>query len=153
MNIIASSHHPLRRHTVKLAVPDNAPAPRASDTSQLLKAVRAVSLNTVAPGIIAKSGWELTTVPNSMSPQQLSTFLAERNLPAAHAPGVAEELHHLLSHPAVRGVLFGVSGGAVVYGIVEKTDWPRRKVWTVTLASGLAISALYFVLRHFGYIV
>lgn len=153
MNIVASASHPLRRETHKVAVPDNAPTPAPSDTSDLLKAVGLVAAKNYSAGKLALKSWELTTVPNQMSGEQLSGFLAQNNLPPGHASSIADDLRPLLSHPAVRAVLFGVSGGSVVYLIVEKTNWSRRKVWIVTIASGLAISILYLILRHFGYIV
>jgi|GEM_PF-4425409 hypothetical protein len=153
MNIIASASHPLRGETLKLAVPDSIPPPAKSDSRELLKAASLAVGKHYSVGKLALKSWQLTTLPHQMPPDQLTGFLAQNNLPAPHASRIAEDLHPILNHPATRGILFGISGGSIVYLIVEKTSWPRRKVWTVTLASGLAISALYFVLRHFGYIV
>ena len=153
MNIIASTSHPMRGETLKLAVPDSAPAPAKSDSQELLKAATIAVGKHYSVGKLALKSWQLTTLPHQMSQDQLTGFLAQNNLPTTHASSIAEDLRPLLNHPAIRAILFGISGGSVVYLIVEKTSWSRRKVWTVTIASGVLIAGLYFVLRHFGYIV
>lgn len=153
MNIIASSPDtPLRlKRRTTVLVPDSVSPPSPDQTKALIKAATIVAAKNVGAIGVARGAWKLTTVPQTMSQQDLTTFLANNNAPAGKAPEIASDLRQLLSHPLARTVLFAVSGGSLAYLVVEKTPWSTRtKIWT-SVGVGVACGALYLLLRHYGY--
>lgn len=139
--------HPSQR---TLLSPTDAPTIPPGQAKDLIKAAGAVVGKNVTGTSVAAGAWKLTTVPQTTTHDQLASFLANNNISPDKAPGFAKDLRELLANPAVRAVLFGVSGSAAAYLIVEKTSWSRRVKWLTVIGAGVITSGLYLVLRHYG---
>lgn len=145
----ASSFRPVQRTVL---APDSAPVIAHVEAKELIKAFGTFAGKNVSGSVVAGGAWKLTTVPHATTSQELSSILTNNNISAEKAPELAGDLKNLLSNPAVRSILFGVSGGAAAYLIVEKTSWSTRAKWTVTLCAGVLSGGLYLLLHHFRYV-
>ena len=151
MKIAASAPlTPLRLSQRTVLTPTGADPLPASHARELAKAIGVVAAKNVSAAGVAGGAWKLTTVPHTTSVQDLTTLLTNNNVTPEKAPVFANDIRQLLSNPAVRAVLFGVSGGAAAYIIVEKTPWSRRTKWLVTIGAGLNSAGVYLLLRHYG---
>jgi len=138
------------RRQGKLYVPDDlSPAPSPQEAKGLLDAGSTI-LKNVGAGAVATGAWKLTTVPATTDHKALTDWLVSNNVSAERASPYASDLRQLLTNPAVRIVLIGLSGGAATYFVVEKTSWSPRTKWLVTAIGAIAFAVLYVVLRNMG---
>lgn len=151
MKIITSAQvSRFSRRQGKLYVPDGySSVPTPQESSGLLKAGAAITRKLGAGGI-ATGAWKLSAVPANHDHKALTEWLIRNNVAPEKASPYAADIRQLLSNPAVRTVLFGISGGAATYFVVENTSWTTRTKWLVTALGAVVSAGGYLVLRHFG---